>query len=216
MSASKPSISPLARWITGWKCRIELLVVHRALQVRLQLQPSQRRVVHPGFEDLVAVLARFLRDVHRDVGVAEELLRALRPGRAGRTGGGDADARADEHLLAVELERRLEGREDPRRDVGGADALAAPSSRRIANSSPPSRAAVSGVAQARPEPLAHLPEQRSPAAWPSESLMVLKSSRSMNSTEIGTSPRDWRSSACSTRSRNSARFARPVIESWNA
>ena len=56
----------------------ELLVVDRPLEIGLQLEAAQRRVVHLRFEDLIPVLAGLLGDVHRDVGVAEELLRALR------------------------------------------------------------------------------------------------------------------------------------------
>ena len=109
----------------------------------------------------------------------------------------------------------VERREDPSGDVGGAHALA-PSSSRTANSSPPSRAAVSGVRRHVRRRSPTSPSRRSPAAWPRESLIVLKSSRSMNRTDIGRSSRVWRSSACSTRSRNNARLARPVIESWKA
>ena len=91
-----------------------------------------------------------------------------------------------------------------------------PSSSRIANSSPPSRAAVSAC---RSEFFSRSPTSasiRSPAAWPSESLIVLKSSRSMNRIETGRLSRACRSIMCSTRSLNSARFASPVTASWNA
>ena len=53
-------------------------------------------------------------------------------------------------------------------------------------------------------------------AWPRLSLTVLKSSRSMNSTDRARRRGRCRASACSTRSRNSARFGSPVSASWNA
>ena len=55
---------------------LELVVVERALQVGLELEPADRGLVHLGLEDLVAGLPALLRDVHRDVGVAQERLRA--------------------------------------------------------------------------------------------------------------------------------------------
>ena len=60
-----------------------------------------------------------------------------------------------------------------------------PSSSRIANSSPPSRAAVSAARSAFFSRSPTSSRSPSPAAWPSESLIVLKSSMSMNSTAIG-------------------------------
>ena len=100
-------------------------LLERALQVGLQLQAPQRRVVHRGLEDLVAALARLLRHVHRDVGVAQELLRASSPPSPVPSDDGDADARADEDLLALEVERLLQHLHDPVGDVRGPDALPA-------------------------------------------------------------------------------------------
>ena len=59
----------------------ELLVLDRPLEVGLQLEAAERGVMHLRLEHLESVLPRLLRDVHRDVGVAEQLLRTLRPGR---------------------------------------------------------------------------------------------------------------------------------------
>ena len=136
----------------------ELLVVDGSLQVRLQLQPPQRRVVHLGFEDLIAVLPRFLRDVHRDVGVAEELLRSLRTDRPVRTRARDPDARPDEDLLPVELERSVQRLEDPNGDVGRTDALATvlEQDRELVATEPGRRVR---RAEARPQPLPHLAQQ---------------------------------------------------------
>ena len=102
----------------------ELAVVDGALQVRLELEALERRVVHRGFEDLVAALAGLLGHVHRDVGVPQQLLGAL--GTAGPgVGGRDADRGAGEDLLALEVERTLERREDPRGDLGRVDPVPA-------------------------------------------------------------------------------------------
>ena len=101
----------------------ELVVLQRALQRGLQLQPLQRGVVHRGLEQLIPVLALLLREVHRDVGVPQELLGALRHGIG--LGDRDPDARADEDLGLVQEERLVEHREDPLGDVGGRHAFLA-------------------------------------------------------------------------------------------
>ena len=94
-------------------------------------------------------------------------------------------------------------------------ASSAGSSNRTANSSPPSRAAVS---LARISPTSRAATSRrssSPASCPSESLTSLNSSRSRKSTaRPGATSR--RASACSSRSRNRSRLARPVRPSWKA
>ena len=97
-----------------------LLVFDRALQVRLELQALERGVVHRGLEDLVAALPPFLRHVHRDVGVAQQLLHIA---STVAVRGRDADRRPHEHLLALEGERVLEHRHDAFGDVGGRHSL---------------------------------------------------------------------------------------------
>ena len=103
----------------------ELVVLERALQVGLQLQAPQRGVVHLRLEDLVATLALLLRHVHRDVRVAHECLGRVLAALPGALGHGDADARADEHLLALQGERDLEHLHDPIGDVRRLDPFAA-------------------------------------------------------------------------------------------
>ena len=91
-----------------------------------------------------------------------------------------------------------------------------PVSSSSANSSPPNRATVS---PGRADALSRSPTTTSswsPTGWPRLSFTTLKSSRSRNSTATGPSSRSARSSAWETRSRNSARLANPVSESWNA
>ena len=85
-----------------------------------------------------------------------------------------------------------------------------------ANSSPPSRAAVSPARRQLVSRSLTTRSSASPAEWPRLSFTVLKSSRSMNST-ASCPPLRWsRVAAWSTRSRNSAWFASPVNGSWNA
>ena len=56
----------------------------------------------------------------------------------------------------------------------------------------------------------------SPASWPSVSFTCLKPSRSMNSAAVSVPLRRARASICSTRSRMSVRFGRPVSASCSA
>ena len=103
--------------------------------------------------------------------------------------------------------------------VGGLDGLVgvcATLSSSTANSSPPKRAAVSLARMTLSRRLANSGSTSSPAAWPSESLTVLKSSRSRNTTPTPPPSRSARADAWRTRSPNSARLARPVTGSWNA
>ena len=69
--------------------------VEGAAQIGLELEALDRVLMHRGIEDGVAVTTRRLRPVHRDIGVADELVAATMLGGAD----GDTDARAGEHLL---------------------------------------------------------------------------------------------------------------------
>jgi hypothetical protein len=92
------------------------------------------------------------------------------------------------------------------------------------NSSPPIRATVSASRAAELRRAATSFNTASPAAWPSESLIGLKPSRSTNSTAtlpalrsaICSPLRAWRCNACARRSSNNMRLGRPVSGSWNA
>ena len=66
--------------------------------------------VHPRRVHDVLRLAAALRAVHGDVGRAQQLVCVVSDG--------DADARGDEHLAPVEVERRLQVRDHP---LGGVD-----------------------------------------------------------------------------------------------
>ncbi len=90
------------------------------------------------------------------------------------------------------------------------------SSMRMANSSPPRRAAVSSGRRQSERSLATRLSSWSPTPCPRLSFTVLKSSRSMKSTARWEPVWPIRARACSSRSWNSALFASPVRESWKA
>ena len=74
--------------------------------MREQLEALHHRHLHTLIEDEVTAFAARLRDVHRRVGIAEQRFGARVPTR--RVRHGESDARADEQLLAVDLERLVE------------------------------------------------------------------------------------------------------------
>src|SRR5205814_9225583 len=65
-------------------------------------EPAEAHRVHVGLEHPVAALAVALGDVHRGVGVADQVVRVTRP-RVLRDG--DSQARADGELLVLEPQR---------------------------------------------------------------------------------------------------------------
>ena len=73
--------------------------VDRPPQIGLEL--GAQRVPMHGIEDRVAIAARRLRTIHRDVRIPDELVAAAMLGRAD----GDADAHAGEHFLSVDRQR---------------------------------------------------------------------------------------------------------------
>ena len=78
----------------------QLLVLDRALELLAAIEPGQRVDVHVVGEDRVAVGAGGLGGVHREVGVAQQVVAGL--------GGGDADAGAQVQALALEHHGRGE------------------------------------------------------------------------------------------------------------
>ena len=83
--------------------QLELLALERPLQVGAQLEAGDHPLVHRRLEHPVAALAVALGDVHRGVGVADQLV-----GVGGRSGLGhrDAEAGADDQIgLPLELQR---------------------------------------------------------------------------------------------------------------
>ena len=97
----------------------ELAVVERALEIGPELKTIHDGLVGGGLVHLAAALAVTLRDVHGDVGVAEQLLGGRLAFLAVRVR--HADARADVQLVPVDAERFLERAHDPSGDLDGAD-----------------------------------------------------------------------------------------------
>ena len=78
----------------------EFLLSERTTDIRLQAQSFVQHVLHLRLESDVAVLAGCLGVVHGNVCVAEQRL-----GAAFGRGKGNADARRDAYLYAIECER---------------------------------------------------------------------------------------------------------------
>ena len=131
----------------------------------------------------------------------------------------DPDARGHRHarlFVRAELERLLERFEQALGDqLGPGRRARAPRRSRRTRRRRGARAR-RRRARRRPACAATARSSSSPAACPSVSLIVLKLSRSMNSAATGVWLRRARASICSTRSRISVRFGRPVSGSWVA
>ncbi len=81
-------------------------------EVAFQFQPFDDARVHLGFEDFVTAPSVLLPEIHRHVGVPQQLVRRLDAGLAD----GDADATADHRLAPLEHERLATGGQEPFRD----------------------------------------------------------------------------------------------------
>ena len=93
----------------------ELVLDQRLAQISLERATLAHLHVHVGIEEAVSVAALGLGPVQRDVGIAEQLVGVdVRIGRHG-----DADAGADAHLMAVDIERRPDGFEDALGECAG-------------------------------------------------------------------------------------------------
>ena len=146
-----------------------------------RLEPLAHGRLHAGLEHHHLPLARALRPVHRDVRVAQQVAGGLDAPFAR----GDAEARAEHDLAAGDAN----GQRAPPRPRAPRSAGRPRDHRRsstsTANSSPPSRAAVSPRARNEAAAASSSTSSWSPVAWPKLSLTFLKSSRSMNSTVTG-------------------------------
>ena len=156
---------------------------------------------------------RSWHDVHRDVGVAQQLLGVDRP-RWPATAMPMLAWTND--LLAVDDAAAAPSARMMRSTTCTADCSLGRSTehhRELVAAEP--GGGVAGAHQARSRS-ATARSIESPAACPSPSLTVLKSSRSRSSTARVVASRSRRASACATRSVNRARLASPVSSSWNA
>ena len=96
----------------------ELILLERFAQVHLELHTVLHHALHPRLEHDVAILTVPLGTIHRDIRIAQELL------RRGSVSRRDPDARRHAHaslLARSELERWLERREQPLGDQLGTD-----------------------------------------------------------------------------------------------
>src|SRR5579864_3358649 len=89
---------------------LELVVDESPLKVGPKLEAGQNLGVHLGFEEPITALAVSLGDVHRGVGVADQLIGVDRSRLVDHR---DAEACLDEDLLAVEVERLVQELDDP-------------------------------------------------------------------------------------------------------
>ena len=126
-----------------------------------------------ALEDLVAVAAALLRLVQGDVGGDDQLL----IGRAGVPVEQHGPGAGPRRQPRLELAHRAQQRREPSRT----SSAVAPS-RRSPNSSPPKRARNSLGPSASVSVVVEVRSSESPAAWPSESLMYLRSSTSRSAT----------------------------------
>ena len=116
----------------------ELVVFYGPLKLCRPLQPLAYRRLQGRFVDLVTVLAPRFGRVHSHVGCLHQVGGILRAAFAV----GDPDAGVDVHRTVLDLERGPQIGQDSLRYLAGVVGSSV-SSRRMANSSPPNRAAVS-------------------------------------------------------------------------
>ena len=82
-------------------------------QVAPVLDLGHRGFLHGWLEDLEPALAAALREVHRDIGVADEVIGGLVAG----AGHGHADAGMGDQAVPADVERFAQQREDSLRDT---------------------------------------------------------------------------------------------------
>ena len=150
---------------------LDLARLHRAGQLLLQARALRRPDAHGGLEHLDAALARVLRHVHGDVGVAQQVFGGSRPSRC---------ATPTLAPIRTSWPATVNGRRsdlhDPLADGLRCSGAAVRHDRELVAAQPGRRvpgAARTRAAAARPSAAA-----RRPPAWPSVSLTFLKPSRS--------------------------------------
>ena len=146
-------------------------------EVGPELELGDRGRLHRRLEDLDTALAAALGQVHRDVGVADEIV----GGPVVGAGHGHADAGSDREPVAGDVERHAQGGQNPLGDPGRDQDIGAgrQGDDELVPAEPGRRVA---VADHRPQSLADATSSASPASWPKLSLTALKSSRSTSRT----------------------------------
>ena len=91
----------------GLELHDELVVVERAPQIAFDLQPFHHVRRRARVEELPAPAALLLREIHRQVGLLQEVGRAVLAARER-----DADARRHEQIVTIDHERRLQTLDD--------------------------------------------------------------------------------------------------------
>ena len=99
--------------------QLELAFHQRPAQVELHAAPRLHLRVHLRLEEAVGAAAVALGAIERKIGVAQKLV-GISPVRGTH---GDADAGADDHLLAVDLVGLAQRIDDAQRQRGGVDRL---------------------------------------------------------------------------------------------
>src|SRR5205085_1346911 len=93
----------------------ELAKRERLAQVCFELEPFDRELLHARVEDRVPRLARRLRTIHGDVGVAQQAI-GVGPLRSAQR---EANAGTDENLTLANRDRRAQRLANPLGDLGG-------------------------------------------------------------------------------------------------
>ena len=152
-SASTPTTAPDCELDDRLVVKDELGGDVGAPEIGDQLEPADEVLVHSRRVDDVLRLPAGLRAVHRDIGAPQQLLCVATDC--------DADARRDEHLASVDVERRLQRCGDPlgcvERGRGGVCPLH--EDRELVATHPCDRVR---RGQRRPETHAHRPQQGVP------------------------------------------------------
>ena len=100
---------------------LELVTVQPVAELGLELEPCRQTFLHVASEHRELIPAGALRFVHRDVGLAQNLVRVV-----GSVEARDSDARGDGHPPAGECDRLRHRVEESPRDLRGAFEARAP------------------------------------------------------------------------------------------
>ena len=190
---------------------------HKALLVECFPDPGDPRLPvvrgasrHPGrIKELGPRSSQRLRLIHRRIGLSEQSAAASSLACVGRS------EIAIPMLAVITNDRPSSWMGDSRRAAIRVATVIAPSTpassgSSTTNSSPPSRDTLSIGRTAANSRSENWRRTRSPAAWPRESLMSLKQSRSTNSTPVALPERLSSASDWVSRSISRVRFGRPV------
>ena len=116
--ASTPDRPSSAELDLGLIVELELVAGEREAQVALERLARLQPGIHAGLEEAEGIAAFLLGPIERDVGVLQQ----TSGDRAVERDQRDADAGGDQHLVAVQIERRGEGLEhaaaEPLRAIG--------------------------------------------------------------------------------------------------